>query len=676
MGNPGRRLRFHKGFQFDLACDHFHNVFDILAVLLLLQLFCFFQHKFIETGAREPSGVFTGQLFRVQKRLVQLLDLFRFALGFGTSHAKCLGFSGRGRRYLLFGFFFLASGFDLFGRGAKMPLDFAFFLLRRAFPEDILVLRIRLGKIVEAESLREFQVATAFRIALDGQVNAPFNFRGRTFSATAEVLIVLHLELSNIFFECSQVFVDGGHTRGKTSNHNAKRVEENRQPNESTTILMRYGARGWLARSRQEEKSRARHCPAVCRVLKCSDGSAWKENSFSGAGRILARSLQQVINATGVILHTNLGRAPLPETVVDEYRRSATQYSNLEYDLEAGARGKRDVHTAELLMRLTGAEAAIVVNNCAAAVLVALAALARGGEVIVSRGELIEIGDGFRIPEIMEESGAILREVGTTNRTRLADYENAINEKTRALLRVHPSTFKHTGLTETTSLEELVSLSQRSGLPLVEDLGSGCLVDLSEYGVSEPTVRQSIDSGVSLVMLTRDQLLRGPQAGVIAGKRELIARVRRYPLFRALRVDKLTIAALEATLGAYLRAAWDEIPTMRMIRMTPQELKRRAENFIRELRPELPLDEVEIEIADGASLAGGGSTPSQSLPTKIIRIASARYSATKLEQRLRRAPAGVSVIARVEDDRLILDLRTVFPEQEPLLVKTLAAALH
>ena len=392
--------------------------------------------------------------------------------------------------------------------------------------------------------------------------------------------------------------------------------------------------------------------------------------------RILSRSLQPVINATGVILHTNLGRAPLPETVVDEFRRTATQYSNLEYDLEAGARGKRDVHTAELLTRLTGAEAGIVVNNCAAAVLVTLAALARGGEVIVSRGELIEIGDGFRIPEIMEQSGAILREVGTTNRTRLADYENAINEKTRLLLRVHPSNFKVTGFTDKPSLEELVALSQRSGLPLVEDLGSGCLVDLSEFGVSEPTVRQSIEAGVSVVMFSGDKLLGGPQAGIIAGEKEIIARVRRFPLFRALRVDKLTIAALEATLGAYLRAAWDEIPTIRMIRATSQELKRRAENFIRELRPELPLDEVEIEIADGSSLAGGGSTPSQTLPTKIIRIASVRYSATKLEQRLRRAPSGVSVIARVEDDRLILDLRTVFTEQEPFLVKTLAAALH
>ncbi len=407
-----------------------------------------------------------------------------------------------------------------------------------------------------------------------------------------------------------------------------------------------------------------------------ADPTSLEERISSLVERMLSRSLQPVINATGVILHTNLGRAPLAESVVEEFRRTATQYSNLEYDLEAGARGKRDVHTAELLARLTGAEAAIVVNNCAAAVLVTLAALARGGEVIVSRGELIEIGDGFRIPEIMEQGGAILREVGTTNRTHLADYENAISEKTRLLLRVHPSNFKVTGFTEKPSLDELVALSQRTGLPLVEDLGSGCLLDLSEHGITEPTVRQSVEAGVGLVTFSGDKLLGGPQAGIIAGKKDLIARVRRHPLFRALRVDKLTIAALEVTLGAYLRAAWDEIPALRMIRMAPQELKRRAENFIRELRPELPLDEVEIEIADGNSLAGGGSTPAQSLPSKVIRIASARYSAAKLEQRLRRAPAGISVIARVEDDRLVLDLRTVFPEQEPLLRKTLAAVLH
>ena len=406
------------------------------------------------------------------------------------------------------------------------------------------------------------------------------------------------------------------------------------------------------------------------------DAATLDERIASMVERVLASSLEPVINATGVILHTNLGRAPLSAAAAEEIARSATAYSNLEYDLAAGARGKRDVHVAHLLERLTGTEAAIVVNNCAAAVLLVLAALAKGGEVIVSRGELIEIGDGFRIPEIMAQSGAVLREVGTTNRTRIVDYENAINENTRLLLRVHPSNFTITGFAEKPTMEELVSLGLRVGLPLVEDLGSGCLVDLSSAGISEPTVRQSVDAGVSIVMFSGDKLLGGPQAGIIAGKKELLGRVRRHPLFRALRVDKLTIAALAATLGAYLRGAADEIPALRMIRLTVEEIKRRAQNFLRELTPELPLGEVELELTDGSSLAGGGSTPTQSLPTKLIRIASARYSAAQLEQRLRRAPAGVSVIARVEDDRLILDLRTVFPEQESLLLKTLSSVLH
>jgi len=447
----------------------------------------------------------------------------------------------------------------------------------------------------------------------------------------------------------------------------SKRVDRNLVVDVARTVLDDLRARitSQIATSVLAEIS-----PVAC------DPAALEERITALVERILAHSLLPVINATGVILHTNLGRAPLPESVVEEFRLAATRYSNLEYDLEAGVRGKRDVHTEQLLTRLTGAEAAIVVNNCAAAMLATLAALARGGEVIVSRGELIEIGDGFRIPEIMEQSGALLREVGTTNRTRLADYENAIGEKTRLVLRVHPSNFKVTGFTDKPSLEELVALSGRAGIPLVEDLGSGCLVDLTEQGIAEPTVRQSVEAGVGVVTFSGDKLLGGPQAGIIAGKKDLIARVRRHPLFRALRVDKLTIAGLEATLGAYLRAAWDEIPVLRMIRATPQELKRRAENFIRELRPELPLDEVEIEVVDGASLPGGGSTPDQSLPSKVIRIATVRYSAAKLEQRLRRAPAGISVIARVAEDRLVLDLRTVFPEQEPLLVKTLAAALH
>jgi L-seryl-tRNA(Ser) seleniumtransferase len=392
--------------------------------------------------------------------------------------------------------------------------------------------------------------------------------------------------------------------------------------------------------------------------------------------RILSHSLQPVINATGVILHTNLGRAPLPEAVVEEFRRTATQYSNLEYELEHGKRGKRDVHTAHLLTRLTGAEAAIVVNNCAAAVLLVLAALAKHGEVLVSRGELIEIGDGFRIPEIMAESGAILREVGSTNRTHLADYEQARGENTKLLLRVHPSNFKVVGFTEKPSLEELVALSRRTGLPLVEDLGSGSLTDLSAFGVVEPTVRQSIAAGVDLVLFSGDKLLGGPQAGIIAGKQELVSRIRRHPLFRALRVDKLTIAALETTLGAYLRAAWDELPALRMMRIPREELQRRCEALLTRLTPQLATGEVECQIVDGASLAGGGSTPSQSLPTKLLRFASARHSAAQLEQRLRRGPGPVAVVARVEDDHLVIDLRTVFPEQEQLLAAALLTALR
>ena len=409
------------------------------------------------------------------------------------------------------------------------------------------------------------------------------------------------------------------------------------------------------------------------------DPAALQNKIANAVEQILARSLQPVINATGVILHTNLGRAPLTELAVEEFRRTATQYSNLEYDLEAGARGKRDVHTSQLIERLTGAEAAIVVNNCAAAVLLVLAALARDGEVLVSRGELIEIGDGFRIPEIMAQSGATLREVGTTNRTRLADYENAITEKTRVLLRVHPSNFQITGFTDKPSLAELAALAARAKLPFVEDLGSGCLIDLSTHGITEPLVRHSIEAGADIVMFSGDKLLGGPQAGIIAGKKDLVAKIRRHPLFRALRVDKLTIAALEATLGAYLRAAYDEIPALRMIRATAADIKRRAENFLRELTPEIPPSEsknqIELDIIDGESLVGGGSTPAQSLPTKLIRISSARHSAAQLEQRLRRR-AGISVIARVESDCLILDLRTVLPAQESQLVQSIAAAFR
>ena len=390
----------------------------------------------------------------------------------------------------------------------------------------------------------------------------------------------------------------------------------------------------------------------------------------------LRPSLKPVINASGVILHTNLGRAPLSLEVIEEFRRVATEYTNLEYDVAAGARGKRDVHCARLLRRLTGAEAVIVVNNCAAAVLVTLAALARGGEVIVSRGELIEIGDGFRIPEIMEQSGAVLREVGTTNRTRIADYQNAINEKTRVLLRVHPSNFTVSGFTEKPEVAELIALGEQRGLPVVEDLGSGCLVDLSGVGVMEPTVRESVAAGFSLVLYSGDKLLGGPQAGIIAGRKELVAKVRRHPLFRALRVDKLTIAALQVTLRAYLRADWNGIPSQRMIRTALEEISVRTKRFVEALTARVPRAEADFEIADGTSLVGGGSTPAQSLPTRVLRIRSQRYSAVQLEARLRAGRAGTPVIARIEEDRVTIDLRTVFPGQEGALADSLLAALE
>jgi L-seryl-tRNA(Ser) seleniumtransferase len=393
--------------------------------------------------------------------------------------------------------------------------------------------------------------------------------------------------------------------------------------------------------------------------------------------RELLGSLREVINATGVVLHTNLGRAPLTEAMVEEVRRTATRYSNLEYDVAAGARGKRDAHTSRLIERLTGAEAAVVVNNCAAAVLLVLAALARGGEVVVSRGELIEIGDGFRIPEIMEQSGATLREVGTTNRTRIEDYENAVGDRTRMLLRVHPSNFKVTGFTEKPEVRELIALGERAGLPMVEDLGSGCLESLAASGVEDPPVRASVAAGFSLVLFSGDKLLGGPQAGIIAGKKDLVAKVRRHPLFRALRVDKLTIAALEATLREYLRGG-DGVPALRMIRASAEEIGTRAAGLRDVVLAKLGAGsgQTRMEIADGESLVGGGSTPEQSLPTKVLRVKSERYSAAELEERLRLSEAHATVVARIEEDAVVVDLRTVFAEQQAELAEALVAALR
>jgi len=362
--------------------------------------------------------------------------------------------------------------------------------------------------------------------------------------------------------------------------------------------------------------------------------------------RLAAPSYRHVINATGVVLHTNLGRAPLANFDL------ITGYGNLEYDLATGQRGKRDAHIGRLLEAILG-RPAIAVNNGAAALFLVLNEFARGGEVIISRGELIEIGDGFRIPEIMERSGAILREVGTTNRTTIADYRDAINENTRLLLRVHPSNFRITGFTARPELRELVALGRERGIPLYEDLGSGCVVDL---GLDEPLVQESLAAGASLVSFSGDKLLGGPQAGIIAGDAELVARTRRNPLFRALRLDKLFHQAMETTLRHILFGRLDCVPAMRMIRMTAGEIRARAEALVKRL-------ETPLAIEPGESVIGGGSTPDRTLPTWLI-------VAGKTEAALR--ANNPPVIARVERDRVLLDLRTVLPEEEELLVYALS----
>jgi L-seryl-tRNA(Ser) seleniumtransferase len=371
-------------------------------------------------------------------------------------------------------------------------------------------------------------------------------------------------------------------------------------------------------------------------------------------------SLIRVINATGVILHTNLGRAPsIAFTPLEGY-------SNLEYDLARGRRGKRDAHISALLERLAG-KPGIAVNNNAAAVLLTLNELARGGEAIVSRGELIEIGDGFRIPDIMAASRARLCEVGTTNRTNLDDYRAAIGPRTRLLMRVHPSNFQIEGFTAKPTLAELAALARERGLPLYEDLGSGCVADLAPFGIAEPRVSESLDAGVNLVSFSGDKLLGGPQAGLIAGDAELVARLRRNPLFRALRIDKLITQVLEQALRNLVFEHWDQIPAMRMIRMTVDEIRARAERLQTQLRDA----GISIDIIGGQSVAGGGSTPEQSLPTWLLAISG---NAPKLERKLRANHP--PVIARIEDDRLVLDLRTVFADEEEALILALRDALQ
>jgi L-seryl-tRNA(Ser) seleniumtransferase len=391
------------------------------------------------------------------------------------------------------------------------------------------------------------------------------------------------------------------------------------------------------------------------------------------AADCLRPSLRRVINATGVILHTNLGRAPLASAAVEAISEVASTYANLEYELHSGQRGRREAHCRELLTRLAGSQDAIVANNCAAAVLLVLNSLAEGGEVIVSRGELIEIGGSFRIPEVMQKSGAILREVGTTNRTRIGDYQNAINDNTRLILRVHPSNYRIVGFTERPSLEEIAALSRQSGIPSFEDLGSGCLIDLAPFGVrDEPVVSESFQAGISLVAFSGDKMLGGPQAGIIAGEQGLIERVRKNPLMRALRVDKLTYAALEATLRLYERGiARTAVPVLRALSLGEAEIEERAENFRARLNQQAN-GGLTIVLEEGDSVIGGGSAPEVKLPTVLIALTSDTESAARIEQRLRNHT--VPVIARTERDRVLIDLRTVAAEDEAVILAALAAA--
>ena len=380
-------------------------------------------------------------------------------------------------------------------------------------------------------------------------------------------------------------------------------------------------------------------------------------------------SLERVINATGVIVHTNLGRAPLSRQAAERVAALGTGYTNLEYDLARGERGKRDVHAERLICRLTGAHAAVVVNNNAAATLLVLAALAAGREVLISRGELVEIGGGFRVPDVMAQSGAALREVGTTNRTRAADYAAAISDRTALILRVHPSNFRIEGFTERPRLEELTALGRTFGIAVAEDLGSGYLgVPAGVEALrDEPAVRTSLEAGADVVMFSGDKLLGGPQAGIIAGTEAALTPVRRHPLMRALRVDKMTYAALEGTLEAYAggRAVID-VPVARMISMTVEEIDSRARAVASALPPTL-----QATIIDGYSTIGGGSAPGSSLPTRLIAITDSNTSNDALAASLR--AQNPPIVARIENDRVILDLRTVPPEDDERLAAAIAA---
>jgi L-seryl-tRNA(Ser) seleniumtransferase len=417
----------------------------------------------------------------------------------------------------------------------------------------------------------------------------------------------------------------------------------------------------------REALERARQ--AILEGNPCPPVSQLVEMTGANLNRRLQPTLRPVINATGVIIHTNLGRAPLSEETRAAMEKAARGYSNLEYDLEAGKRGSRYVHAEELLCRLTGAEAALVVNNNAGAVLLTLTALAQGREAIISRSQLIEIGGGFRIPDVMRQSGARLVEVGTTNRTHRRDYEEAIDEETALLMRAHHSNFRIIGFTHEVPLAELVKLGRKYALPVIDDLGSGTLLDTADYGLAhEPTIQESIAAGASLVSCSADKLLGGPQAGIILGQKDLVAQLRRHPLTRALRVDKTTLAGLQATLSHYLEGkALEKVPVWRMIAMPVAAIEERAQAWASLLAGA----EAEVSVVDGRSTVGGGSLPGETLPTRLVAIQVP--SPDDLARRLRLGQP--AVVGRIEGDRFLMDPRTVMPEQEGILIERARLAL-
>lgn len=385
----------------------------------------------------------------------------------------------------------------------------------------------------------------------------------------------------------------------------------------------------------------------------------------------VTRGLRRVINATGVILHTNLGRAPLSEAA----RRAiseAADYCTLEYDLNAGSRGRRGARAEDLLTSLTGAEAALIVNNCAAAALLVLTVFAQHGETIVSRGELVEIGGDFRVPDVMAQSATRMIEVGTTNRTKLADYRQAISANTRLVMRVHTSNYRIVGFTNTPTLAELATLAHESGLLLYEDAGSGALIDFSAHGITgEPVIRESFAAGADVISFSGDKLLGGPQAGLLVGRAEIIERMRKHSLYRALRVDKFRLAALEATLESYARGTYArDLPTHSMISLSLDEMRSRAINFVNRIRQHHPATALELDLVEGESAIGGGAAPTSRLLTALISATHKTLTPNQIEESLRRSSP--PVIARIEDGRVLLDLRTVFESDEPDLARAIS----